>query len=582
MTSAPSRRRLVALCLALIAGLNLLAYAPSLYAPFVFDDFANILDNPAVREAGAGRASLLDLARPTLRSRRPLAYLSFALNVRGFGFDPLYFHLVNLALHVGSAALLFGLALGALPRTRTGRLPASASLLPALAAALFWSLHPMQVQAVTALVQRMTLGAAFFFLLALFLLLQARGRPRPAARAGWALGAAVAALLGALGKEILITLPAVVLLAEPCLFEDPRPLRQRRRWLAMAALFALGYALVALALFPEIRREFAHYSTKMPGPLSARLLTQPRVILVYLSLLLWPDLSRINADPDWILSTNLLHPWTTLPAGLLLAALIAAAILGLRRFPRPAFALLFLLITLFPESGVFPLDLAFDHRLYLPSTALLALSAAAWAWPGPGRGLRLALLAVALLLLGTLTFRRCATWSDDVRLCRDTVKKSPEKSRPWFNLALHLTDVGRYPQAIHAGRRSLALLPCSADAFSNLGGSYLGLRQYDQAEQSFGQALHCDPNYQMAKTGLDLVRTLVANPGLISPFPPPAAAEDPDGAGKLYRRGYSRLREGRYAEAVRDLEAAVKLRPPFGEAASLLEQARQAPKNFPL
>ncbi len=577
MTSAPSRRRLVALCLALIAGLNLLAYAPSLYAPFVFDDFANILDNPAVREAGAGRASLLDLARPTLRSRRPLAYLSFALNVRGFGFDPLYFHLVNLAIHICNSWLLFALILSLLKILKGRGLSACA-----LAGALLWSLHPMQVQAVTALVQRMTLGAAFFFLLALFLLLQARGRPRTAAQAGWALAAAVAALLGSLCKEILITLPAVILLAEPCLFEDPRPLRQRRRWLALAALFALGYALVALALFPEIQREFAHYSTKMPGPLSARLLTQPRVILVYLSLLLWPDLSRINADPDWILSTNLLHPWTTLPAGLLLAALIAAAILGLRRRPRPAFALLFLLITLSPESGVFPLDLAFDHRLYLPSTALLALSAAAWAWPGPRRGLRLALLAVALLLLGTLTFRRCATWSDDVRLCRDTVKKSPEKSRPWFNLALHLTDVGRYPQAIHAGLRSLALLPCSADAFSNLGGSYLGLRRYDQAEQSFGQALHCDPNYQMARTGLDLVRTLVANPGLISPFPPPAAAEDPDGAGKLYRRGYSRLREGRYAEAVRDLEAAVKLRPSFGEAASLLDQARQAPKNFPL
>jgi NADPH-dependent glutamate synthase beta subunit-like oxidoreductase len=42
-----------ALCLLLLFAANLLAYAPSLCAPFVFDDFPNLLDNSAVREAGA-------------------------------------------------------------------------------------------------------------------------------------------------------------------------------------------------------------------------------------------------------------------------------------------------------------------------------------------------------------------------------------------------------------------------------------------------------------------------------------------------------------------------------------------------
>jgi len=577
MPAPPSRRGLVALCLALLAGANLLAYAPSLRAPFVFDDFPNILDNPAVREAGAGRASLLELARPRLHSRRPLAYLSFALNLRRFGLDPLPFHLINLAIHLVNAGLVFALILTICRRSGLeggDGFSTCPPLIPALAGALFWSLHPVQVQAVTYIVQRMTSGATLLYLFALLLALRARLQTSSVAKVSLGLAAAVAALAGFWCKEILITLPLALLLAELGFSKDPRP--RPRSWLLLAALAIAFYLALWIVFGPQLGREIKQYAPRFSATSAQRLLTQPRVICHYLSLLFLPDLSRLNLDPDWTLSTGLLHPWTTAPALLALAVLFSFGIRWIRTRPFPALAWLFFIIALLPES-IFPLDPAFEHRLYLPSTALLGLIGAAWVWPGPWPRLRRALFAAAAIFLLTLSFSRNGTWSDDLHLWQDTVRKSPGKPRAWFDLATYLTDVGRYSEAISAGRRSLALEPCAEDVLSNLGGAYLGLHDVAEAKRSFDLALQCDPNYEMAEAGLDLIRTLEANPNLLWPFAPPAGADDLDGAGKLYRRGYSRLRDGRYPEGVRDLEAALKLRPHFPEAASLLAEAKKVP-----
>ena len=573
MVKPSSRFNPILLCLLILAGLNALAYAPSLYAPFVFDDFINIVENPAMREAGSGQASLLALAQPRLYSRRPLAYLSFALNLRLFGLDPLPFHALNLLIHICNSFLVFGLLLVALRSREWRGFSTRAPWLGVVSGALLWSLHPVQVQAVTYIVQRMTSMATLFYLLALFLAVQARRQFRSSLKITLGLGAAAITLLGFMTKEILVTLPLALLLAEFCLFDDPRPLRQRKSWLIPAVLALAAYAALLVLYGPEILREIGIYSKKFTLGTGDRLLTQARVIAHYLSLLAWPDPSRLNLDPQWTMSKGLFLPKVTFPALVFILGLVVLGFRWLKTRPLAALALLFFFLALLPEAGFFPLDPGFDHRLYLPSVAILALAGAAWTRPGPWRKARLSLFALSVIFLGALTFSRNLTWSDDVRLWQDTVKKSPGSVRAWTNLAKHLTDLGRYPEAIFAGRKAIALEPCATDALSNLGGAWLGLREFAAARQSFAQALKCDPNYETARAGLDLADQLEQDLHFPSPLPPPAEADDPTGAGWRFRRGFSRMRDRRYAEAVRNLKRATRLQPDFGEAYLFLSKS---------
>ena len=98
-----------------------------------------------------------------------------------------------------------------------------------------------------------------------------------------------------------------------------------------------------------------------------RLLTEGRVVVWYMSLLLWPDPARMSMEHDFEISTSLFSPLTTLPSLLLIAALIFLAIRFRRRFPVITYGIVWFFLNLVIESTIIPLELVFEHRLYLPS-----------------------------------------------------------------------------------------------------------------------------------------------------------------------------------------------------------------------
>ena len=152
--------------------LGALAYLPALDAPFILDDHQNILNNPGVRLNRLTWTGLEKAATESRAFRRPLANLSFALNYYFQGYQAAGFRLVNLFLHLVTALLLYALC-----RTTLGlAAPESERRNQWIAffAALFWMLHPVQVESVTYIVQRMNGLAAMWYVAAM--LLYARGR----------------------------------------------------------------------------------------------------------------------------------------------------------------------------------------------------------------------------------------------------------------------------------------------------------------------------------------------------------------------------------------------------------------------
>jgi len=506
-----SPRLLLILSLALIAGLNALAYLPGRHGPFVFDDFNNIVQNVDVQSAGIGQTSLLNLARPKLHPRRPLAELSFALNLRAFGPDTFSFHLVNLGIHILTAWLLFALILEMLKRREGPRLEARSYYLAALAGTLLWSLQPVHTQAVTYIVQRITSLSALFYLLAFFFWLQARKPGRLISKLGFGALALLAAGMGFLAKEILVTLPLVLLAAELCFLGKDRPFWKRRFFLLAAVLIGIGYGALFLALGPKLSPKMAMNFSGPALSAAGRIWSQPRIIWHYLSLLAFPHLSRLSLDPEWTNSTGILSPWTTAPALLALAGWLGISLFWIRRRPLAAFISLFFLITLLPES-LLPLDPIFDHRLYLPSTALLAAAGAGLAWPGRRQRQRLSLLGLSLLLLFLLTAARNRAFSDDLRLFKDTVEKSPGKARVWANLAAAYQSHHGSAAALQASLQAARLDPASPEILLNLCRLYLALGNLPLARSAADQALAAKPDNLAALLALGRVEKAAGNP----------------------------------------------------------------------
>jgi hypothetical protein len=77
-----------------------LVYSNTFHGPFLFDDLDYIVNNPVIRNPG----NFLDIS-----GTRYVAHLSFALNYRIGGYNPLGYHLVNTAIHIINGLLVLSL-----------------------------------------------------------------------------------------------------------------------------------------------------------------------------------------------------------------------------------------------------------------------------------------------------------------------------------------------------------------------------------------------------------------------------------------------------------------------------------------
>jgi hypothetical protein len=107
--------------------------------------------------------------------------------------------------------------------------------------------------------------------------------------------------------------------------------------------------------------------------MSERVLTQSRIVLYYLTLLAFPHPSRLNLDYDFPISKTILDPPTTLISILIIAGLIGYGIWIAKKKPVLSFFILWYFGNLVIESSIFPLEMVYEHRLYLPSVGPFVL-----------------------------------------------------------------------------------------------------------------------------------------------------------------------------------------------------------------
>jgi tetratricopeptide (TPR) repeat protein len=399
---------------AVIAAVILAAYSNSFRGPFVIDDQASVVQNPAIRDL-ARLDRVLSPPRDSPVAGRPLVNLSFAIDYALSGLGVTAYHVTNLAWHMACAWLLFGVVRRtfALPSMPPALLAEAPNL--ALAVALVWGVHPLTTEVVDYVSQRTESMMAFCFLLTLY----AAIRSHASAGRGWHGLAIVACLAGTVCKETIAAAPLLVALYDRVfLYRSWRDAAQARgslyvglvsSWLVLAGVVLSG---------PR-----AAVSGSASGvPVWTYLLNQAAILVGYLRLTVWPtDLVALYGWPEPLTLGDVL------PQALAVVALLAITAVALVRAPRLGYLGAWVFVVLAPASSIVPIatEVGAERRMYVPLMALVVLVVLGIRAVIRSRVVGAAVLVILVAGLGALTLRRNTEYASGITLAQTVVDRRP-------------------------------------------------------------------------------------------------------------------------------------------------------------
>ncbi len=471
-----------------------LAYANSLHGPFVLDDLPAIPENPTITHLWP----LLDggpLTPPPdgqTVTGRPLVNLTLALDYNNGGLEVESYHRTNLVIHILAGLTLFGLARRTLSCPRLRDTFGSVSLGLGLAVALVWTLHPLQIDAVTYIVQRAEAMMALFYLLTLYFFSCSVDSLRPRLWQGLAVGAC---LLGMASKEVMVSAPLMVLLYDRTFVAGSviRALRLRK-WFYL--LLASTWILLGWLVFKTgTRGQSAGFNTEM-DPFDYAM-TQGPALVHYLRLAIWPH--PLVFDYGDGLITNV---WQVAPASMFVILLVVLTLVSVWRWPVAGFFGAAFFALLAPTSSIMPVvtQTIAEHRMYLPLAALVALAIPAL-YREYGRPALYASFLVAAAF-GWMTHLRNADYQSEEKLWGESARVNPGNARAHRNYGMALANAaskllqgGQTQAAEQATAAALAQfqlaedLRPTADLQNNWGNVLLGEGRRDEAVVHYRRAV---------------------------------------------------------------------------------------------
>jgi protein O-mannosyl-transferase len=547
-----------------LATLCAAAYSNTLHVPFIFDDIASIVRNPAIRRLWP----LLDAMLATFPGLlgRPLVSLSLAINYAWGGYNVTGYHLFNLALHILNALLVFGVARHALVNVRTADAHPGETTWLACAVTALWMLHPLLTESVTYVLQRTELLMALFLLLTLYCFI--RGIDS-AHRTIWFGLCVIACILGMGAKEVMVVTPLLVL-AYDYVFATPSLRAVWRSRVGLYAGLAVSWVVLAALQFTINLRSKSGLGVASMGCWDY-LVMQCSVLVHYLRLVVWPR-GLVLDYSDWPRTAPLVV-W--LPKAVLLLALLAATVWALRRRLWWGFWGTWFFLLLAPSSSFLPLptEPAAERRMYLPLLAVIAvmlgggrqLCRRLWdrfGWTDRTRvRLETGVVIGLTVALGIATFQRNAQYRTASSIWADVVAKRPGSARGHANLALAMLEEGKAAESIPHFLDALRLDPNQATIHCNLGDALVTSGAVDQGIAEFEEALRLDPDYAPARVALGNAMAKRSDVKAALELYQAAVASDPDDESAHFNLAQLLARMGRREEAVTHYLETLRLDP---------------------
>lgn len=493
-------RRGVLIAAAVVAVAGAVCYANSLANGFVFDDRGIVLGNPLLRNP-------VYIPYLLTASYRPLRDISHAVDFALWGEDPFGFHLTNVLIHIANAMLIFWLIRRLTRHTVTSTL-----------AALIFTIHPIQTDAVTYISGRRDVLFALFYLASFHCYLSYRDYAGSRKKRSLGYFALFLLLWGLslMAKEMAVSLPLFVFVWSFCedwgktsgpwwkrSFKATGSAVAKDKWLYIvlaAAAAAYGWYMTFVKGGSSLAgaRGFIYWG----GSFYTNLLTVLCVHAWYLKQLVFPT-PVVQYLGAFDVATTILH-WRVILSIIVVAAVLAATFLLLKRDKLMSFAVLSYFVLLLPVSQIIPHhELLADHYLYLPMMSF-GLLAALVVRKIAARGqlyqrAAYAVAAAALIVLAVLTVLRNRDWKDDSTLWEANYREAPNSIRAAGNLA-SLYSTWNPNKATELYRRCLELDPTYSSA-------YLGLASLMQTRDE-AQKLE-----QLILKAMDMPQPQISTPG---------------------------------------------------------------------
>lgn len=421
--------------------LTFAVYYPGLQGPFIFDDWPNLVQNEHLRIDNLNFASLQQAAYSTSSGdlKRPVSMLSFALNYYATGANPYFFKLTNVLIHLANGIGVFILTLLLLDAFRQRMQPGLTQWHMRWASALIaaaWLLHPLNLTSVLYVVQRMASLASFFIICGLILYLW--GRQRLQENKGGRLPILASFIvftpLAALSKENGLLLPLFMFIIEFTVFRFKAPTSAARSFLKGLFAVSVILPLIGFVAYSAWRPEWLLNGYAMRDfTLTERLFTEARVLWFYLKMIVLPATREMAIYHDDIaISHGLFDPLTTLFSVIGIAALLGGAWLLRNRLPILFFGVLFFFAGHAMESTVLALEIAHEHRNYLPIYGILLPLFYYLLHPLSSPGTLRFRYFAAVFLIGLFAFNtasRAQNWSNLFDLSQYEVDNHPNSPR---------------------------------------------------------------------------------------------------------------------------------------------------------
>jgi tetratricopeptide (TPR) repeat protein len=553
------------LMLSILPLLVFLIYSNTLQGPFLFDDEPNIKENPHIRLTTLTMGGITRAGFESPSSHRPVPNISFALNYYVHKYNVLGYHLVNILIHITTGILLylFIKTTLSLPSLRSGY--KNHTWIPFIAV-FIWLVHPIQTQSVTYIVQRMNSMAAMFYVLSLWLYARARLAEEKKKKRALVGGCILAGILSLGSKEMAATLPFFLFLYEWYFFRDLSWAWLKRHFMPIVGMLILlvFVALMYLGTHP-LEKILETYGAR-DFTLTQRVLTEFRVVVYYITLLIFPHPSRLNLDRDFLLSHSFIDPVTTLLSIGTIGAFLGLAIYMAKKDRLLSFCILWFLGNLVIESSVIGLEIMFEHRTYLPSmlVSLMAVTLCYRHIKSKWQGV--AVLCGVLMVFSVWTYQRNSIWRDDVTLWEDCVAKSPKKARPHLNLGLALEGKRRIEDAMGHYYQALRIKPDYGEAHNNLGLVLANQGNLKEAVGHYRQALSSKLHFAEAHNNLGLAFRRQGRLNEAMSHYTEALRIRPNLAEGHNNMGVALAIQGRLNEAIHHFSEALRIKPDYEAA----------------
>lgn len=531
--------------IAIIGLLSLTVYINSFFAPFTLDDFSSITNNYAIRDP-------LDIVSIwKFYSNRFILYFTISINYFFNGTNVFGYHVVNLAIHIFNGVLVY-LILNILLKLdyfADKHAIKIANIISLLAASIFVC-HPVQVNAVTYIIQRTASLAGMFYLLSIMCYLQYRTKNKRS----YFFFVMLFTILAMFTKENTITIPFMLAFIELLFFLKEKNISWRKRFIILFTLF------LTVPIVPATNLLFNGYSQSDPNVTFKAstsmdrmhyFYTQMNVILDYIKKIFIPINLNFDYSNDYPISTTIWENNSYVSFLILLAVGIFALAI-IKRNKLMSLGIIWFFIGLSVESSFISIkDVYFEHRLYFPLAGFVYFLAsfafinkkdeATECSNKKNKYLCYMLMLGCIMIISYsgVTLYRNYIFSDSIRLWTDVVKKAPSSDRAHSVLATNYLNAyednkdkdeyknyldlaesefleairlnsrnstahtnlakvyllkGEYEKCIEFGKKANQISR-SKYAYNNIGNAYLKLGKTNEAINAFLKGYEIDPKF---------------------------------------------------------------------------------------